>query len=247
MTKNWKRLLCGSMAVALAVVLAVPAVAAAYKKTIDVNYGIGLQYNGVDETLTDVNGKVVEPFVYEGTTYVPIRGVSYLFGASVGYDQKNNKAVIYDDFAEACAIVNEINDVANSGYEIILGEYYEGRNGAKDAYVTGYPFSNMVDYTARYNAWYERAYHIYDVINELKDDNANIEIIQEEILPYYTDFVTALIAENGAYDNLRDYKNSYWSGLLTSSANSAIQKYKYLSVSTSNFFDDYCTWRDLGF
>lgn len=247
MNKRVKRVLCAVLAVSLAVAMAVPALAAAYQKQINVTYGIGLEYNGVGQTLTDVNGKEVKPFVYEGTTYVPIRGVSELFGSSVGYDQESNTAIIYDDFAEACAIVYEISEVANTGYEIVLGEYYEGRNGAKDAYVTGQAFNNMVDYTARYNAWYESAYHIYDVINDLEKDNANIQIIRDEILPYYTDCVMAFIATHGSYDNLRINKNSYWSGMLAASFNSAITKYKYLSVSTSDFFYDYCTWRELGF
>lgn len=247
MGKTLKRILCAGLVITLAVAMAIPALAAAYQKTIKVSYGIGLEYNNVPQTLTDVNGKEVKPFVYEGTTYVPIRGVSELFGADVGYDSETNTAVIYDDFAEACAIVYEISEIASTGFEIALGEYYEAHDGALDGYVTGQMFADMIDYTARYNAWVERAEHIYDLLNDLDEDNSNIQIIKNDIQSYYTDLVMAVVTENASYDKLRSTKNSYWAGMVASGFNNSIQKYRYLTVSTSNFFDDYCTWRDLGF
>ena len=36
--------------------------------------GITIYLNGQKQVATDVNGKVVEPLIYQGTTYVPIRG-----------------------------------------------------------------------------------------------------------------------------------------------------------------------------
>ena len=35
--------------------------------------GITIYLNGQKQVATDVNGKVVEPLIYQGTTYVPIR------------------------------------------------------------------------------------------------------------------------------------------------------------------------------
>ena len=64
------------------------AAATAYQKSITANYGISLEINGNKANLTDVNGKTVEPFTYNGTTYVPIRAVAENMGSYVGYDAK---------------------------------------------------------------------------------------------------------------------------------------------------------------
>ncbi|KOS60772.1 hypothetical protein FJQ98_03800 [Lysinibacillus agricola] len=50
----------------------------------------------VDEKLTilkDAKGNVVEPIVYDGTTYLPIRGISSVFGKDIKWDSK--KSAIY--------------------------------------------------------------------------------------------------------------------------------------------------------
>lgn len=68
--------------------------ATAYQKSITVDYNINLEINGKTPTLTDVNGKTVQPFTYEGTTYVPIRAVANEMGADVQYYQDTNTAYI---------------------------------------------------------------------------------------------------------------------------------------------------------
>lgn len=95
----------------------------AYKKSIEVEYGISLSINGQTPTLTDVNGNVVQPFVYQGTTYVPIRAVGEQLGAVVGYDGSANKAtltkssqgsdVTAQDMHIICSIEN-MEDIANA-------------------------------------------------------------------------------------------------------------------------------------
>ena len=57
------------------------------KKTIDVDYlDIKLVVDGKEVTPKDVNGKVVEPFAYNGTTYLPVRAVGEALGKSVRWD-----------------------------------------------------------------------------------------------------------------------------------------------------------------
>lgn len=65
-----------------------------YSKSINVTYGITLSIDGRTPTLTDADGIEVQPFVYQGTTYVPIRAVSENLGADVSYDQNLKRAVI---------------------------------------------------------------------------------------------------------------------------------------------------------
>lgn len=65
-----------------------------YQKTITATYGINLMIDGKSPTLTDATGNTVAPFVYEGTTYVPIRAVSENMGATVSYDSNTNTASV---------------------------------------------------------------------------------------------------------------------------------------------------------
>lgn len=91
-----KRIL--SLALALAVVMTtaatVPAWAALAKKTIEVYTGASIYIDGVELQPTDANGNPVETFVYNGTTYVPLRAVSQSLGKSVNWDGANQRVYI---------------------------------------------------------------------------------------------------------------------------------------------------------
>lgn len=53
----------------------------------------------IDNTLADLkdaNGTTVEPFVYNGTTYLPVRGVAQAMGAQVTYDGLSKSIYIWD-------------------------------------------------------------------------------------------------------------------------------------------------------
>ena len=78
-----KRGIAALMSIVLLFGLSSPAFAATTQKQIGITYGISLMFNDSKASLTDVNGNSVQPFVWQGTTYVPIRGVAQLFGAEV--------------------------------------------------------------------------------------------------------------------------------------------------------------------
>ena len=44
-----------------------------YRKTIAVTSGVNVEFNNEAIDMTDANGKAVEAFIYNGTTYVPMR------------------------------------------------------------------------------------------------------------------------------------------------------------------------------
>lgn len=58
------------------------------------NYGIGIEFNGVEQTMHDANGNRVYPISYNGTTYVPVRAVSNILGVPVEWDGTNNKVLL---------------------------------------------------------------------------------------------------------------------------------------------------------
>ena len=56
-------------------------------KMIEANYmGIKIVVDGVAVTPKDANGKVVEPFASEGTTYLPVRAIGEALGKEVTWD-----------------------------------------------------------------------------------------------------------------------------------------------------------------
>lgn len=233
MNKRVKRVLCAVLAFSLAVAMAVPALSAAYQKQINVTYGISLEYNGVKQTLTDVNGNEVKPFVYQGTTYVPIRGVSYLFGADVGYDAETNTAVIYDDFLEVCGVVNMMSNIVTECYLLTQSEMMYATTKSLD------------DCTEWYNELDKSVGDMYETLKILADDNVNTSIILDEIIPYYQEFILSWVATHQAYQSLRTYQNSYYANKLADSLHETIDAYYGASSAISAFFNNYCMWRDL--
>lgn len=84
--KTMKKFVCGLMA-AVMLACAMPAFATTGKKQMEVDYlDIKLVVDGKEVTPKDVNGNVVEPFVYNGTTYLPVRAVGEALGKTVLWD-----------------------------------------------------------------------------------------------------------------------------------------------------------------
>lgn len=93
-THNIRGFLTGFLAAVLVFALASPAGAALAGKTIQVLTGVDIYVDGVEMKPTDANGKPVDTFVYNGTTYVPLRAVSQYLGKNVNYDGKNQRVYI---------------------------------------------------------------------------------------------------------------------------------------------------------
>ena len=62
------------------------AFAAGQSKTINVATGVNLYMDDRQVIPTDANGNPVEVFIYNGTTYVPVRAVSNLFDTPIQWD-----------------------------------------------------------------------------------------------------------------------------------------------------------------
>lgn len=85
------------------------------KQTIDVDYlDIKLVVNGKEVTPKDVNGNVVEPFAYQGTTYLPVRAVGEALGKSVRWDGET-KTVHLGELPQATYLVDACK-VANDAH-----------------------------------------------------------------------------------------------------------------------------------
>lgn len=86
--------LAGVLVTVLTFTVVVPVMAAFAKKNIEVYTGVRIY---VDDKLIqpkDANGNTVEPFLYNGTTYLPIRAIGSAFGKAVSWDGKTQSAYV---------------------------------------------------------------------------------------------------------------------------------------------------------
>ena len=84
--KKSPRILGAALAIVLALSMSVPAGATLAAKSIQVNSGISVYLNDGKLVPTDVNGKTVDVFSSNGTTYLPLRALSQALGKSVAWD-----------------------------------------------------------------------------------------------------------------------------------------------------------------
>ena len=95
MKKNgfWKGFGSGLILTVLVAALCVTATATA-KRSIQVEDGIGITLNGATFTPRNANGKEVPVFLYNGTTYVPVRAISEAMGMDVSFNSATRTVVL---------------------------------------------------------------------------------------------------------------------------------------------------------
>lgn len=87
--KNMKKFRAIAVGLVLALVLGTAAMAAS-GKTVTIFPGVTITVNGTKSTPVDVNGNEVETFIYNNSTYVPLRYFSELMGVNVEWDEATN-------------------------------------------------------------------------------------------------------------------------------------------------------------
>jgi len=89
-----KWFLAGVLA-ALMLVSSIPVLAATGSKTIEIFYNnIKITLDGKQITPRDGQGVIVEPFTYQGTTYLPLRAVATALGLSVDWDAATKTVIL---------------------------------------------------------------------------------------------------------------------------------------------------------
>ena len=89
----WKGFGSGMILMVLIVTLCVTATATS-KRSIQVEDGIGITLNGAKFTPRNVNGKEVSVFLYNGTTYVPVRAICEAMGLDVSFNSATRTVVL---------------------------------------------------------------------------------------------------------------------------------------------------------
>ena len=96
--------LSGIAATVLTLSLASPALAALTAKTIQVYTGVDIYVDDMKLEPTDANGNPVEVFVYNGTTYLPVRAVGEAVGKTVQWEPKTNSVYLGKHTGEKPAV-----------------------------------------------------------------------------------------------------------------------------------------------
>ena len=89
----WKGFGSGLVLTVLIAALCVTATATS-KRSIQVEDGIGITLNGARFTPRDADGKQVSAFLYNGTTYVPVRAISEAMGMDVSFNSATRTVVL---------------------------------------------------------------------------------------------------------------------------------------------------------
>lgn len=85
--------------------------------------GVNIYFNGNLYTPQPTNGKKTEVYIINGTTYIPARDISAMFGTSIGWDQATNSAIL-NRYGYTIDNDNDYNNGSN--YD---GAYYYDENG----------------------------------------------------------------------------------------------------------------------
>ncbi|MCD8017268.1 MAG: NPCBM/NEW2 domain-containing protein [Oscillospiraceae bacterium] len=94
-------ILSGALIASLMFSLASPAIAALAGKTIEVYSGVNIYIDDVKLTPTDANGDPVDVFIYNGTTYLPVRAVSEALNQNVEWDGDTQSVFVGKHEADA--------------------------------------------------------------------------------------------------------------------------------------------------
>lgn len=220
----------------LALFLTTSYAANAYKKSITVESGVNVEFNGDALNMTDVNGKAVEAFIYNGTTYVPLRAVSGAFGADIAYDANSNTVSFYDDFSEVCAVAHEMSSILSDYYNIILLEL-TGVSNADAA-------NSMDDAVSELHVRIDDMYDAFIYLNSEDGYNVNADILREPMTKYHTAIMSCLAATQ-SYEAFVRNQNNYTANKFIDNFHVVVDDYQAAQDEISKVFDDYCLWRDL--
>jgi len=184
----------GALSAALVFGLASPAGAALASKTIQVLTGADIYIDGAKLNATDANGKPVDTFVYNGTTYVPLRAVSEGLGEEVLWDGENQRIYI----GEVPGSTKYLNDVApayqTSGWRVDFPETFQM---AGTAYEHGMTCKGDGNALYNLNGQYESlSFVLGRVDSAVAGGKATVKIELDGKLVYEKDLPEEMMPEN---------------------------------------------------
>ncbi len=100
----------------------IPSIAEMVQKQITISTGVNIYVDDVKLNPVDGNGKPVEVFIYNGTTYLPVRAVAQAVGKDVVWDGKTSSVYLgKHDSSEPAVMLHELdyfNSSQKNGFSI---------------------------------------------------------------------------------------------------------------------------------
>lgn len=178
-------------------------------------------WDGVEQTLRDANGDVVEPLIYNGTTYVPLRPMANLLGKEVGWDAQTTTVYIGTrDVAATTPIDKFPKDLIDYGGYTLVGE--NAQFNLKDVVISPtnrlYTDSSMYILNGKYSRLVGKAVYPYTRVGSdatgyiafysVENDGTENEIVRYD-LKQTEDPVDVDVNLRGV-ENLKIYQSNYF-------------------------------------
>lgn len=172
MKLNFKSMVLGCV-IGATVVGAIPAMGYDGVRTIQAVFkNIKICVDGVQMTPRDTAGKEVEPFIYNGTTYLPVRAVGEAVGKEVTYDGSTNTVYL-----------GKSGQVKYLGQQVTM---YQGSAYEKTVIMGGQKYTNGISF-----GWGEDAYYnlngLYTSISGMYGMEDGTSDNREAIINFYGD------------------------------------------------------------
>lgn len=147
---RWKDMLLGSIITLSLTGFVVPAVAGMTTKSITVQTGVSTYKDEKPVVLEDAKGNPVEAFIYNGTTYLPVRAISQVFGSPIQWDGKTRSVYIgKHDSTEPAVLLKDLDYFTGTKYKTVatkkdnLGETHTNVVYIGDSYGNPWPGGNL--------------------------------------------------------------------------------------------------------
>ena len=190
-----------------------------YRKTITVTSGVNVEFNNEAIDMTDANGKAVEAFIYNGTTYVPIRAVSNAFGADIGYDRNTQTISIYDDFSEVAAVAHDMSNILSDCSNVLMLGYANVGADSTDS--------------------------LKETFDNMKTINNNCIGLLDTAVKQYNIALAAFNTAGQSYESYAKSGSTYAATTYLNDADTAYDEYINAQNAITDFFYDYAMWRDV--
>lgn len=118
-------------------------------------HGVKIVIDGEKLTPTDVNGNIVEPIIYNGTTYLPVRAVATAIGKAVYWDGPNYTVYLGDMNGRLQYPTVELEDMISINHQPLTTNRLTDNYGNKYARAI-YNASNRYQFEYLLNMQYSR-------------------------------------------------------------------------------------------
>lgn len=229
-------LICG-----VVLMISIPVAAKAGKEAIEVVYkNIKLEVNGVQTKMP----KGVEPFIYGGTTYLPVRAVAEALGEKVNYDSESATVKIGNsvekpiskstDEAIKKITDEEIKQLISEGVDNLVDFYYSGDDkqiiGMNDSsYFTIKPELDSYEKIQTYLGSYFSTSMQEKVVGAIVYEKENVLYIQAGDIGIRPDYKTLEITKRvDTQDSIMLETHILFSNMLDEDGKPDFQNNKYL-------------------